>query len=86
MQDLLWDIQKQHNEMSSQEKQAALAQAAAALRANGQEVAARLILQDPQPHGMPTTLRSGLPQRNVGHPQMPVVSPLGLPIQPGPGH
>jgi len=86
MQDLLWDIQKQHNEIRAQEKQASLAQAAADLRANGQEEAARMILYDPQPHGMPMSLRPGLPQRNIGHLQMPVSSQSGQPIQPGLGH
>lgn len=62
MQGLLASIQMQHNEVRAQEKQAALEQAAAALRANGQEDAVRLILQDPQPHGMPTTRRPGLPK------------------------
>ena len=51
----------------------ALEQAAAALRANGQDEAARLILQDPQPGIMPRPAVPGLPQKDLNEKIVPMV-------------
>lgn len=77
MQGLLCDIRKQYHEMCAQQTQETLAQAAAALQANGQEADARMILYGPQPHGMQTPSMPGMPQRNVGYHSMPVPSQPG---------
>mgnify|MGYP001609750705 CR=1 FL=1 len=82
MQGLLCSIQKQYHDVRAQQQQEALEQAAATLRANGQEEAARLILYGPHPHGMPIPPRPGLPQNNAAYPQTPLPPQPGLPGNP----
>jgi len=81
-QGLLCSIQKQYHDVRAEQQQEALEQAAASLRANGQEDAARLILYGPQPHGMPMPPRPGLPRNTVSYPQTPLPPQPGLPGNP----